>query len=57
MTSNEILRSFKADDEEEKDEKAAEPQELTDQDLEKVEGGASSEALEGYLKIDFNAKK
>lgn len=52
MTSNEILRSFKADDEEEKDEKAAEPQELTDQDLEKVEGGASSEALDIFLKLD-----
>jgi bacteriocin-like protein len=57
MTSNEILRGFKADDEEEKDEKPAEMQELTDKDLEKVEGGASSDALEGYLKINSDAKK
>ncbi len=55
MTSNEILRGFNDDDEEEKDEKPAEPQELTDKDLEKVEGGSSSDSLEGYLKWD--AKK
>ena len=54
MTNNEILRGFKADDEEEKDKKPAEPQELTDEDLEKVEGGASSEALDIFIKLDKN---